>query len=682
MPISYEEAKALKKELEPEYAGRHFDHGKLREFWHGRFEGTDRGVASLFQDLAKKRDDIGPDIKLVRNLIFEVCVKYQTYLSSLPMIRTFVDEPYTPRKRAQATLKERVLYATWYGADMNKTLNMGGWFGPLMGDWFHGIWPDFERKSVYSIVRSPEYAFPVTGWDDSLESVMFCWKTPLAKAKRAFPTFRPELKAAAKVRGETEELVEILEYSDSKQFMRWVDGQQVNGVEHDLNFNLFEQVPFIRVPGEAWNMGAVEQSVGLVEAGSALHSLLMQAMLENVFPRLILEDPMKFSETIDTGPGAVIPVNPGGKAYYLVPPTNTLQAGAGLLAENERAIKQDTSMPEASFGQFDASIITGKAINELQGAGTGALVEMVQGSGIGSNLVKWNEKALTIYQRMFADDSISLEGVRPASMLDLNPRQFALTFKGKQIIGSPRNEVVFSPHVGMHEKLVISLQAQGAGLTSKKHGREQIGIPDSDAMEEEIFNEKLDEGILGAILQEMTNPTPDAAEGAAQSAAAYLQGKPSQTPPLMAPPPGMPGAMAPGAMMPPGSGAPAGPPGGAAPTPMPMQSLGGAAPPGPAPGGGMGGITLDRAVAAFQALQGISGKLYLVGEIVDTGATPDAVEVAVTDPADRQIVADGVGLPVRVHVVPGEPQEPFVEVTPGSEPRTGGAPLSDELLTT
>jgi len=95
----------------------------------------------------------------------------------------------------------------------------------------------------------------------------------------------------------------------------------------------------------------------------------------------------------------------------------------------------------------------------------------------------------------------------------------------------------------------------------------------------------------------------------------------------------------------------------------------------------MGGITLDRAVAAFGALQGIRGKVYLVGEIVDTGTTPDAVEVAVTDAADRQVIADGVGLPVRIHVVPGEPSEPFVEVTPGSEPRVGGGEPSIESLT-
>ena len=669
MAITYEQALELKEELEPRHMERHQAHERLRQVWHGRYwDDADQakgGIAGIFRDLTK-RSSVGPDIKLVRNLVFDVCVKYQTYLSSLPMIRTFVDLPGPTasrkamlKRRAEATLKERVLYGTWAEANMNGALNEIAWFGPLMGDSFLGIWPDFDNKCVKALVRSPEHAYPIANWDGrSLRAVLFSWKITEREARRAFKGFVPKPKP--KRRGQhVDETVEILEYSDSYCFMRWADGQLVNGVEHKLGFNLFEQVPFIRVPGEPWNHGAVEQSVGLVEAGNALYSLMMQAMLENVFPRMVLEDPMKFSEQIDTGPGAVIPVNAGGKAYYLQPPSNALAAGAGLLAENERAIKQDTSMPDASFGQFDASIITGKAISQLQGAGTGALVEMVQGSELGVQLVKWNEKALTIYQRMFEDDKILLHGLRPDSYMDINPKAFSLEFKGGDIKGSPRNEVVFSPAVGMHEKLIISLQAQGAGLTSKKHGREQIGIPDSDAMEEEIFNEQIDAAVLGAIVQSLTDPSYEGAEAANAQASNYLAAKPSQTPP----------------MSPPQLAAPA-PSGGAAAMPAPPTGLppsGGPVEAPAAPGAGAGNIiTLDQAMASLLALQGVQGKLFLVGEIVERGETDDTVEVAVTEPADRQTVKAGVEFPIAFQVVNGEPAEEYVECTPGADPRAGG----------
>jgi hypothetical protein len=676
LAISYEDALELIEELKPRHQERHEAHARLRQVWHGRYwDDADQakgGIAGIFMDIKAKRDNIGPDIKLVRNLVFDVCVKYQTYLSSLPMIRTFVDLPGPSashktmlKRRAEATLKERALYGTWAEANMNAALNEIAWFGPLMGDSFLGIWPDFERNCVKALVRSPEHAFPITNWDGrSLRAVLFQWKITEREARREFKNFTPKPKE--KTRGQhVDERVEILEYSDSYCFMRWADGQLVSGVEHKLGFNLFEQVPFIHIPGEPWNHGAVEQSVGLVEAGNALYSLMMQAMLENVFPRMVLEDPMKFSEQIDTGPGAVIPVNAGGKAYYLQPPSNALAAGAGLLAENERAIKQDTSMPDASFGQFDASIITGKAISQLQGAGTGALVEMVQGSTLGTVLTGWNEKALTIYQRMFADDRIYLHGLRPESYLDLNPNAFSLDFKGSDIKGSPRNEVVFSPAVGMHEKLIISLQAQGAGLTSKKHGREQIGIPDSDAMEEEIFNEQIDAAVLGAIVQSLTDPTYQGAEAANQQASEYLAARPSQTPPMPT------GPVAPGPMAPPSQiGAPASP-GGAAPTPPPPASA--EAPAAPGAGGGTPVVTIDQAMSAVLAVQGIVGKVFLVGEIVVEGQTDDAVEISVTDAADRQTIKNSVQFEVAFQVIQGEPAEEYVEVTPGADPRAGGA---------
>jgi hypothetical protein len=690
LAISYEEALELIEELEPRHQTRHSEHQRLRDFWHGRYwnrnDEPKGGIASIFMDIKSKRDGLGPDIELVRNLIFDVCVKYQTYLSSLPMIRTFVDMPGPNashktmlKKRADATLKERALYGTWSESNMNMALNEIAWFGPLMGDSFLGIWPDFEKKCVTSFVRSPEHAYPIASWDGKLRAILFKWKITEREARRQFKgKFEPKPKP--KRRGQhVDESVEILEYSDAYCFQRWADGQLVNGVEHKLGFNLVEQVPFIRVPGEPWNHGAVEQSVGLVEAGNVLYSLMMQAMLENVFPKMVLEDPMKFGETLDTGPGAVIPVNAGGKAYYLPAPTSAIQAGAGLLAENERAIKQDTSMPDASFGQFDASIITGKAISQLQGAGTGALVEMVQGSTLGQVLTSWNEKALTIYQKMFPNDTIYLHGLRPESYLDLNPAAFALSFKGSDIKGSPRNEVVFSPAVGMHEKLIISLQAQGAGLTSKKHGREQIGIPDSDQMEEEIFNEQIDAAVLGAIVQSLTDPTYQGAEAANAQAGEYLAAKPSQTPPML-PPPGLPpGAPPPG---PPGSappgpsqiGAPVTP--SAAPMPPPPagmpQGMPVEAPAAPGAGGG-NIVTLDQAMTALLALQGIAGQVFLVGEIIETGQTDDAVEIAVTDPADRQTIKSGVQFDVVFHVVQGEPQEQFLEATPGADPRSGGA---------
>lgn len=679
--ITYTEAKALVNELRPQYDRRHWQAKKLRDYWHGRYWDTvdsqTHGIASLFRDITSVKSDIGPDIKLVRNLAFDVCVKFQTFLSTTPMIRTFVDRPDSRSARARADLKQRVLYGTWSQVNMNRQLNEVGWHTPLMGDCFLGIWPDFERSTVQAIVRSVEHAYPIQNYDGTkLDALVFCWKTTTAKAKRAFPNWNGE------GGDDQNKTVEILEYSDTQQFSRWVGEQETNSVEHNLNFNLFDQVPFIQVPGEPFNHGAVEQSINMIEAGNALWSLEMQAAIDNVFPKMIIEDPMKFPEVLDFGPGSVNAVNPGGKAYYL--PTPGMGAGAAMLQAYEQAIKQDTSMPDASFGQIDASIITGKAISQLQGAGTGSLVEMVQGNGIGPALESWNEKALTIYQRMWADDQIYLEGIQPTSMFDLNPKQFSISFKGSQIVGSPKNDVVFSPYMDQHDKLIMALQSQGAGLTSKKYGRDQIGVTDSDQMQEEIVGEVLEEAVIGALVQALqADPSAQNADKTEAQVVGYID----NTGVVRAPPPRGPLAP-PGAPSAPGgqpqAGAPATLPGGgqvvSPPLPLPQGSgppQAGAppsqaapqTPPAPAQAGGATSTpsTLPTVTRALQSVQGITGRVWLVGQIL-TGQTTGPIDVSVTNPADRQTISGALSQYQFVfHVVKGVPPEKNVEVTPQAQ---------------
>jgi hypothetical protein len=705
VPKSYEDIVQLRDELKDEYLDRHEAFRKLRNFWHGRYwdeTDTKGGITSVFRDLSANKSDIGPDLKLVHNLLQEVCVKFQTYLAPLPMIQVPVDSPESQHRRHQATLKERFLYACWWENKMNRENTRAGWYLPLFGCCYQGIFPDFERNLPRVLLRSPENAFPIPSFDGRGEDgVIFSWDVRESAVKRQFPEYvRKSDRAGYKPkRGQnTDPEVNLIEYSDNDEWCRYADGQRLNGVEHDFGFNLFEHMKFIDVPGEIWGHGAVEQAVNLVEMGNALYSLMFQAVLENVFPRLILENPQKFPEEIDTGAGAVIGVNEGGKAYFLNPPVQALPAQVGFMNENERAIKQATSMPDVNFGNFNASIITGKAINELQGAGTGSVVEMVQGTGIGASLEAWNEKAIYIAQQMFREDRMEMYGVMPRSSLDMKGKGFGLSLKGKELVGSQRNVLVFSPYIGLHEKLVMNLQAMGGGLVSKQYARDQIGIPDSEAMDEEMLGEAVTDGVLGAIIAAFQQTGADAASAmdAEEQALAWLNGQtggvgapvaaPASLPAAGASPagaaaggggaggipfgpiaPGAPGQVgAPALFLPPGS-------------PQPEPSV----PPG-APQTAAGGVVLDEAVTAFQSLQGVSGRVFLVGEIVQAGQTEDDIEVAVTEPGDRQVIADGLpqyaGL-LHFHHVEAEPVEPHIEVTPGAEPTQGGGSGNlDELL--
>jgi hypothetical protein len=707
--VSYDEAHALKTQYEDAYRDRHEAFRMLRRYWHGDYwkmaDSESRPIASIFRDLMSGMSDIGPDVKLVHNVIQMVCVKYQTFLSPLPMIRVWVDPPETDTRRAQATRKERYLYGTWQMGSMDKIFTKIGWYLPLMGDTFLGIHPDFKTRLPTPIIRSPEFAYPIPSFDKQGEqAIMFAWKISESIAAANFKEYQAPIEALRQKRSGrfkrgqvSDPQVEIMEYSDENEWQRWVaqvtpqskdeqlgDAQKVNGVEHNLGFNLFQHLKFIDVPDEVWGHGAVEQAINLNEMGNALYSLMFQAVIENVFPRLVLIDPAKAPEEIETGPGAVIPINQGGGVEWLHPPVQALGMQEQFSNLNDHNIKESTGMPEVQFGQSPAtSIVTGKAVNELQGAGTGSMVEMVQGVGIGNGIVTWNEMAIEIGRTIFQNDTMNLYGAQYTSFTDLVPSRFALTIKGKELIGSPRNDVIFAPALDPHEKLVMNLQALGAKIISKKRVREQMGEPDNDAMVEEIYAEDVEDAVLGAYLMALqASADPATADQVEKQAAGYLAGKttptgttaaPGQPHPMAMGQPAAPPALgggAPQAALPPGPGGPPAP-------------TGGPPPPGP-PQGGNQAINVQEAIAAFQGLQNIQGQVWLVGEIVERGETSQDIEVMVTEPADQQTIASQ--LPqwqgrLTFHVVTGTPNERNVDVTPGVQAQQGmSGPPSPEAL--
>src|SRR5688500_16155606 len=131
LPTDFNEVQRIKESLEDEYQARHQDFAKLRRYWSTGSLGEEESansLASIFRDLTRSRSDTGPDMRVVHNVIQSVCVKYQTYLSPLPMIRVYTDGEQTERKRAQATKKERYLYGTWAAGQMSQVLNRVAWF--------------------------------------------------------------------------------------------------------------------------------------------------------------------------------------------------------------------------------------------------------------------------------------------------------------------------------------------------------------------------------------------------------------------------------------------------------------------------------------------------------------------------------------------------------------------------
>jgi hypothetical protein len=267
----------------------------------------------------------------------------------------------------------------------------------------------------------------------------------------------------------------------------------------------------------------------------------------------------------------------------------------------------------------------------------------------------------------------------------------------------------------MQTKVVVGLQLAGAGLVSRQWQRENVGIPDSEAMDEEIVSETIQDAVLQMLVQQIT--TPEAAGGAEQQAETYIEGANAPHPLLaMSPPtPPLPGGAPPAG----GGGPPPGGPGGQGPGGLPIANFAGGQgqvmsrplklPPGaPVPTGEMmaggaqggaqgnlpsnlpqatpsnqaGGLVLDQVAQQFQGVQGLSGRVFLVGEIVAAGQTNDPVEVDITDSSDRDVISRQIQIPMKITVIHTDtPQEQYIEVTPGANPvQQGQQPGPEDLL--
>src|SRR5690349_6963743 len=140
MAIDYVDVVQIKKSLDDEYQEFHDKFRRLRDVYHGRYwqiaerDQQARSIASIFRDLGRSNRTSLPPIRIVRNIIQEICVKYQSFLSPVPMVNYFTDAPETMQRREEMTRNERYTYGIWREGKMSAALSNVAWYHPLTGD--------------------------------------------------------------------------------------------------------------------------------------------------------------------------------------------------------------------------------------------------------------------------------------------------------------------------------------------------------------------------------------------------------------------------------------------------------------------------------------------------------------------------------------------------------------------
>jgi hypothetical protein len=708
--------------LEGRLGDTHRTYLHLRHFWEGKMwldeQSMTRSLVSVFRDLRHggAEADSEPDVRVTLPLTEAIVAKFMALLTPPPQIDVITPPIGFNGLRKEETCRalgdqnEKFLYGTWEQNRVRKIFGRQSFYLPLMGSCFVGAHPNFDSHTIQYLLRSPEFAYPV--WDhgfNNLRYMGFRWKVP---SDVAIETYGQDVMGYVDVQGagkgvkemlglkpkSDRPLIDIIEFWDDNSKTLIIAGKLFKQVNHNMGFVPWVMPSFYDVPDQPFGKGVIEGNAALLQKMNVLDSLELQSVIENVFARLVIINPAVLPEDIDNGPGGVIPVGQGGDAKWLTPPAATTDLSASY-GRSMDSLQRGTHLPGSMYGEGVAtSITTGKAQHEST-LPTGNVIDYVQGN-IADAWQRMNEYTIDMAGKIFPNKSVVYFGRQyTKDGIFSQPEKFRVELKGSDLAGWTRQELTFQPLLNMHEKVVIGLQLGGGGLVSKRWQRDQIGIVDNNAMEEEILAEMKRDQITASLLgQAQSGAIP--ADYVEQAFLALEKGAPVPPPPAAAasPPPGgaagpPPGPPQPGVLPPPPVPGGAGP---AAPPPGPMPAAGGTlqgqgpgvpppgAPPVPGPDGGPPMPTpsqsykfsLQGAIGDFQRLKKIQGQIWLAGEIVQKGGTNDNVEVVISEPIDKSTIIHG--LPDEYHghlqfrVSHELPKEPHIEVTPGSKASVAG----------
>ncbi len=617
--VFQERAKAARR-IMLAYQGKY---SKLRALEQGEILGTD-----LSEGILTTREEV------VCNLLNTIVDGNVAKLGMLPEINVVIPYPANDEKVAFAEKIERIIYAYWASSNMVRKMAVAAFDSSTLGTAVFSVHPDFQTKLPMIEVRDPStvYPEPEYGKDYSfLDNCIFSWKEYSFVINREFGT-----------NFETEE-VEVIEYIDKQHRILIVEDDILARVRHNYKFCPVVIIQNIVQPRTPFGSSDIEQVIGLNQYAIHLFNLERYGLEEVLFSPIILIDPLKAPEELELGPDAVWGVHAGGGATRL-PPVSTPPNLDAQLARTFNLIFRGTAYGPAEFGETAVtSVGTGKFQTALRSP-LGERLEFKRGLW-GEALCRLNTMCLKIDEMEWGDVEKEVFG------RDLRSK-YAIRYKPKEDInGWYENEVIWSPWgADLPTQLTTLLMASGQKIVSKDFVRQHIrGIrdPEEEArrIEEETARElKFTQEMALAARGEYA---PEEIEREALAIERGKIGGGERAAPPPAPPPLPPEFL------------------GVAPTPAPTFS--------PVPFEMLpeiGGFRFEDVIRMFrEGLPKSQGRIFLIGELVEEGAS-DVVEIALTDLVDKRAILDA--LPdlygfIKFSKVMDEPDQPFVEVTPGGE---------------
>lgn len=335
--------------------------------------------------------------------------------------------------------------------------------------------PDFEKKTPYIRVESSIGAYPV--WDDK-----GCTKVFARVYYRDWFSIEADYPHLAILKDKfgsaifSNNMVECVKYVDDSRVLTYLPKMGNTPLEDMPNPLGFCYYHVARRPNaEDYAIkGAYDDVVWVQLARHRIQMLLMEGIDKSVRAPLIVPPDV---DDVTLGADAIIHTQGGaqsvGRANLQMPP-QAFTAGEQLKTE----IQMGAMSPEARSGATDASIITGRGLQELASGFNSQI-------SIGQTIIK--DAFMRIIENCFRMDEILWPDMAKDIRGNDNGVPYSTTYVPRKDIDEDYTVNIsfgFAAGLDPNRALVFLLQADGAGLVSKDFVRRSLPV-DINAAEEE-----------------------------------------------------------------------------------------------------------------------------------------------------------------------------------------------------
>lgn len=449
-----------------------------------RYADRDRRMADVQAIRRGNAADVAPDLfndkwqrPIVANMIDTAARDSAAVLAPLPAFNCSAASGLSDRAKAFADKRTKIVRNYLEHSEFEHQMQRGADQYNSYGMLVVHVMPDFEHNMPRIQVEDAVGAYPI--WDSRGRTVMMArvyyrdWYSLIADYPQ--DAYLRELKNTYPMGVGPNGKVEVIRYSDAERVVEYLPMMgDYTLVDMANSLGMCHYVCVQRPGLDDEIRGAYDDVVWVQLARHRIQTLLMEGIDKAVRAPLVVTPDVG---DLPTGPDAVITAQQGvtsiGRARLDVPP----QAFAAV--EQLKSEQQIGAMsPEARSGNIDASVVTGRGIQQLM-SGFSAQIAQAQIS-FKTAFRRTIELAFQMDEKFFGSIEKELRG-------NDNGVPYAIKYvPARDIKGDHTVDISYGFAAGLdpNRALVFLLQADGAGLVSKDYVRRNLPV-DLNAVDEE-----------------------------------------------------------------------------------------------------------------------------------------------------------------------------------------------------